>query len=124
MARISKFEELDCWKSAHDLLIMIYNVLGNDTFRREYSLQDQLKRATLSISNNIAEGFERTSTKETIRFLVIANSSTSEVKNMLIACKSLGFMTLNDYEQLMTQTQKTQNLTKGFIRYLNTLAAQ
>jgi four helix bundle protein len=121
LGKINSFEELECWKSAHDLLILVYKTMDKTELKKEFSFQDQIKRATLSISNNIAEGFERTSTKETIRFLVIANSSASEVKNMIIAAYSLNFIDQIEYTSLFESCIKTQKLTKGFIRYLNNL---
>ncbi len=63
MPKVKTFEELECWKSAKELTIKIYSICGSEKFKRDFTAQDQMKRASLSIMNNIAEGFGRFSNK-------------------------------------------------------------
>ena len=78
-----RFEDLPVWKAAIDLAIKIYALTERTPFRRKYSLRDQIERAALSISNNIAEGFERGTTQELLTFLYISRGSAGEVRSML-----------------------------------------
>jgi len=78
-----RFEDLPAWKAAIDLSVKIYAMTEKPPFRRKYSLRDQIERAALSISNNIAEGFERGTTQELLTFLYISRGSAGEVRSIL-----------------------------------------
>jgi four helix bundle protein len=78
-----RFEDLPVWKDAIALAVKIYALTEDDSFKGKYSLKDQIERAAVSISNNIAEGFERGTTQELITFLYIARGSAGEVRSML-----------------------------------------
>ena len=84
-----RFEDLPVWKSAISLAEKIYALTEKPPFRRKYSLRDQIERAALSISNNIAEGFERGTTQELLTFLYIARGSSGEVRSMLYFIEKL-----------------------------------
>jgi len=78
-----RFEELPVWKAAMELVVRVYAVTRDRFFSQPGDLRDQLRRAALSVSNNIAEGFERGSTAELLAFLYIARGSAGEVRSML-----------------------------------------
>lgn len=80
--KYKRFEDLPVWQDAIDLARKTYAFTGHDVFRRHAGLRDQLERATLSISNNVAEGFERGTTNELLAFLYIARGSAGEVRSM------------------------------------------
>lgn len=84
--KIQKFEDIIAWQKAQDFAVKIYNTFGSI---KDYGFRDQICRASVSISNNIAEGFDRQSNQKFIRFLYIANSSCSEVKSMLYLANRL-----------------------------------
>ncbi|MEW6419974.1 MAG: four helix bundle protein [Nitrospirota bacterium] len=86
-----RFEDLPVWKAAIELAIKIYALTEKTPFRRKYSLRDQIERAVLSISNNIAEGFERGTTQELLTFLYISRGSAGEVRSMLCFTERLPF---------------------------------
>lgn len=79
----SRFEDLPVWQEAILLVDEVYNMTESKDWRGSYSLRDQLERAALSVSNNIAEGFERGTTNELLAFLYIARGSAGEVRSML-----------------------------------------
>lgn len=79
----SRFEELPVWKEAIRLVGHVYDMTENRDWKGSRSLRDQIERAALSVSNNIAEGFERGTTKELLAFLYIARGSAGEVRSML-----------------------------------------
>jgi four helix bundle protein len=93
--KYSRFEELPVWKAAIELAIQIYRLTGGWAFKSRYSLRDQIERAAVSVSNNIAEGFERGTTQELLTFLYIARGSCGEVRSMLCLLEGLsGFENL------------------------------
>lgn len=120
MAKIERFEDLECWKAARQLCIMIYMIEG--PLEKDWCLQDQLRRAGISIMNNIAEGFGRYSNKETIRFLDIAQSSANEVKSMLYLLVDINYLKAEEAKKISFQLDLTRNKTLGFIRYLRNRA--
>jgi four helix bundle protein len=79
----SRFEELPVWQEAIRLVDNVYDMTESKDWTGSYSLKDQLERAALSVSNNIAEGFERGTTNELLAFLYIARGSAGEVRSML-----------------------------------------
>ena len=78
-----RFEDLPVWNDAADFAVRMYEFTAADQFRRHPGLRDQLERAAQSVSNNVAEGFERGSTNELLAFLYIARGSAGEVRSML-----------------------------------------
>ena len=77
---ISKFEDIESWKLSKELNLELFRIFENS---KMYSLKDQILRASISIMNNIAEGFERQTNKEFKQFLYIAKGSAAEVRSML-----------------------------------------
>lgn len=87
--KYSRFEELPVWQAAIKLGVETYTFSSEDSFRRQYSLRDQLERAAVSVSNNVAEGFERGTNNELLTFLYIARGSAGEVRSMLCLLERL-----------------------------------
>lgn len=81
--KYQKFEDLPVWQAAINLGRQVYDLTGNEAFKNRYSLRDQIERAAVSVSNNIAEGFERGTNQELLTFLYIARGSVGEVRSML-----------------------------------------
>lgn len=82
--KYSRFEDLPVWKAAIELAVRVFKLTAKPQFRRYWSVKNQIERSALSVSNNIAEGFERGTTRETITFLYIARGSSGETRS--IAC--------------------------------------
>src|SRR5437016_7813615 len=87
--RYNRFEDLPVWNSAIELAVQIYDLTERIQFRRRHSLRDQLERAAVSVSNNIAEGFERGTNNELLSFLYVARGSAGEVRSMLCLMERL-----------------------------------
>src|SRR6266850_7192647 len=93
--KYSRFEELPVWKDAIELAVRTYEFTSRAVFKGRYSLKDQIERAAVSVSNNIAEGFERGTTQETVTFLYISRGSAGETRSVLCLCERLpGFSDL------------------------------
>jgi len=112
---IEKFEDILSWKKSEVLIIEIYNLLKNN---RDYSFRDQIQRASVSIMNNIAEGFERRSNKEFKQFLFIAKGSAGEVRSMLHLALQLGYIKDIEYKKLSDSTIEVSKLLSGLIKTL------
>jgi four helix bundle protein len=87
--KYSRFEELPVWRAAIELAVQTYALTANACFKGQASLRDQIERAAVSVSNNIAEGFERGTTQELLTFLYIARGSAGEVRSMLCLLEHL-----------------------------------
>jgi four helix bundle protein len=87
--KYERFEQLPVWRAAIELARRVYALTANREFRGHGSLRDQIERAAVSISNNIAEGFERGTTQELLTFLYIARSSAGEARSMLWLMETL-----------------------------------
>ena len=94
MAKLNSFEEIIAWQRARELNAEIYKLKNEDVlFAKDYGLRDQMRRASISISSNIAECFERETAKEFIRFLYIAKASAGEFRSQLYLASDLGYIT-------------------------------
>jgi len=78
MAKVNRFEELECWQEARNFVTIIYELTKKDPFRKDFELVGQIKRSAISSMANIAEGFHRNSSKEFMRFLDYSRSSIAE----------------------------------------------
>lgn len=87
--KYSRFEELPVWRDAIELAVRIFSLTQGPAFRRHRSIRDQIERASMSISNNVAEGFERGTTNETLTFLYISRGSAGETRSILCLCERL-----------------------------------
>jgi four helix bundle protein len=114
--KIQKFEDLIAWQKAQDLAVTIYQ---NFSQNKDFSFKDQICRAAVSISNNIAEGFDRNSKKEFVRFLYIAKASCSEVKSMLYLAKRLNYSNQGILESLIQNSDEISRILRGLINSLS-----
>jgi four helix bundle protein len=87
--KYNRFGELPVWRAAIEVAVSAYKLTTKSEFKGQYSLRDQLERAAVSVSNNIAEGFERGTTPELLTFLYIARGSSGEVRSMLCLLERL-----------------------------------
>ena len=82
-AHIKRFEDLEAWQLSRELTNQIYTITKRESICRDFSFVDQIRKAAISIMNNIAEGFERGSNKDFVKFLFIARGSAGEVRSLL-----------------------------------------
>lgn len=118
MATIRTFKELDVWKMSVELSKMVYDLSSKGNFSRDFPLQNQIKKAAISVASNIAEGFEREGNKELIQFLAIAKGSTAEVQTQLHIAFEVGHITRDEFGQVDRQCTDVLKLLSGFMRYL------
>jgi len=111
--KYERFEQLPVWKASIDLAAQIYGLSNQPAFRRQRSLRDQIERAAVSISNNIAEGFERGTTQELLTFLYIARGSAGEVRSMLCLLERLAA-----FVDLKSEISNLKSAAEGVSRQL------
>jgi four helix bundle protein len=109
MAVYKNFEDLPIWKEAKDLTVRIYKITKEDELKRDFGLSEQIRRAVLSVSSYIAEGFDRSSRREFIKHLYITKGSVSEVRSQLLICRELGYLENGISGELLG---KTTSLTR------------
>ncbi len=117
MSTLKSFQEIKSWQEARLLVRGVFLLKGR--LDKDWATRDQLRRASLSIMNNIAEGFGRFSDRDFSRFLKIAYASASEVKSILFVLEDLGYCTDSDIQALHKQVDKVQANILAFIRYLD-----
>jgi len=101
--KIKSFQDLNIWKEAHQLVLEIYKIARKFPKEENYSLTSQIRRASISVPSNIAEGMGRNTTKELLSFLYNARGSLSETICQLILSKDLGYITESEFENLYTR---------------------
>ncbi|MCH7613780.1 MAG: four helix bundle protein [Candidatus Marinimicrobia bacterium] len=114
--KIEHFEDIIAWQKAKNVTIEIYRKFKNN---RDYSFKDQIQRASVSIMNNIAEGFERGSDADFKRFLFIAKGSCGEVRSMLFLAKEFNYITNTEFDRLYKESLEISKTISGFIKALS-----
>ena len=118
MSTVRSFEELTIWQEARELTNRIYILSKRFPKEELYGLTSQIRRASVSIMSNIAEGFNRRSTKEFINFLIISRASVSEVQNDLYISLDLKYIDKENFEIIYNHTQKISMSINKLITYL------
>ena len=120
MPLVKRFEDVHAWQEARKLTKSVYALTQENEFRRDYGLIDQIRRASVSIMNNVAEGFESGSPGEFIKFLGYAKRSGSEVQSCLYVALDQRYCSQGTFQQVYAEVERTRGLVTGFIRYLRT----
>ena len=118
MNKITKFTDLNCWKEAHKLVLMIYQITEKFPSKEQFGLTNQIRRAGVSITSNIAEGFSRSTLKDKIHFYYISQGSVSEVQSQLIIAKDIKYIVEIDYTKIYKQSIIVHKLISGSIKSL------
>jgi len=118
MSTVKIFEELTIWQEARELTNRIYILSKRFPKEELYGLTSQIRRASVSIMSNIAEGFNRRSTKEFVNFLIISRASISEVQNDLYISLDLNYINKEDFEAIYNHAQKISMSINKLITYL------
>jgi four helix bundle protein len=113
--KIERFEDLLVWQKSRKLVFEIYKIFSKS---RDFSFRDQIQRASVSIMNNVAEGFERKGNKEFIRFLFMAKGSCGEVRSMLYTARGLGYTDDHKFDKLYLMSEEISKILSGLIKKL------
>jgi four helix bundle protein len=118
MAVIKRFEDLEAWRAAREVVPQVYKQCGEGRLSKDFALRDQLCRAAVSCMSNIAEGFSRNSDKDFAHFLDIVKGSALEVQSLLYVALDLNYIEKNEFTKLYEATDRVAALTGGLISYL------
>jgi four helix bundle protein len=113
------FRNIEVWQVSHDLTLDVYEVTASFPPHELYGLTSQLRRACSSIPTNIAEGCARGSDADFARFLYHAVGSASEVEYLVLLCRDLGYISPDEFDRLISETQRSKRMLASFIRRLN-----
>ncbi|MFA5974817.1 MAG: four helix bundle protein [Elusimicrobiota bacterium] len=118
MGGFHAFEDIQAWGRARELARQVYLVSNTDDFRRDYGLRDQIRRASVSVISNIAEGFERDGNTEFARFLTMAKGSSGEVRAQVYIALDQGYISQDQAQKLISLAQEVSRMIAGLIAYL------
>jgi four helix bundle protein len=114
--KTKSFEDLKTWQLGHQLVLAIYECTKKFPREEVFGLTSQLRRASVSVTSNIAEGFSRRTKKEKQQFYYQANGSLSEIKNQLLIARDLGYIEKRTYEEISNIANHSQALLQGLIK--------
>ncbi len=118
MSSFKSFEEIESWQKARELTREVYTVSNQGAFTKDFGLRDQIRKASISIMSNIAEGFERDGTREFLQFLAVAKGSSSEVRAQLYIALDQDYIDKNTFETLSAISIEIGRLLGGLMNYL------
>jgi four helix bundle protein len=117
--KITRFEDLECWKEARILVNIVYKAINSSVkFKKDYQLRNQVTDAVVSSMSNIAEGFSRHSNREFAQFLFISKSSVSEVQSIFYIALDQAYINKEVFNEIYLQAEKVSKLNSGLINYL------
>ena len=116
--KIQKFEDMKVWQDSRMFVNQIYKCTSNEKFNTDFGLRDQIQRAAISVMTNIAEGYERDSNKELIRFLIYSKGSAGEIRSLLYVAKDLSYLTEMEFSEHYETAISIIKQISNFIKYL------
>ena len=114
--KIKSFTDLKTWREGHKLVILIYRVTKKFPREEIYSLVNQMQRAAVSITSNVAEGFGRQTYKEKAQFYYQAQGSLVELKNQILIARDVGYLSEKDFNELAEQANLAHQLLQGLLQ--------
>ena len=114
--KIQSFTGLVTWQAGHKLVLDIYKITKAFLKEETFGLTNQIRRASVSITSNIAEGFNRKSPKDKTHFYVMAHGSVAEVQNQLLIARDVEYVSKADFSQIAEQTILVHKLLTGLIK--------
>ena len=118
MSRFERFEEIEAWQVARELTRRLYAASRGSAFAQDRALRDQIRRACISVTSNIAEGFERHPRTEFIRFLDIAKASAGEIRSQLYVALDEAYISSTEFEELSTLCTTVSGKLGALLRHL------
>jgi len=117
----NNLEDIEVWKRGCRLAVAVYDLTKHELLNKDWGFKDQLRRSAVSIASNIAEGFERGSQKEFIRFLFIAKGSCGELRTQLYILKALEWIPAEDVDNQIKECKEISSMIQGLVNYLSKL---
>lgn len=118
MSTFKRFEDIRAWQMAREVTSLIYSISKTGQFGRDFGLRDQIRRSSVSIMANIAEGFSRRSDKDFAYFLNISRSSAAEVQSHLYVALDQGYIDRGDFQLIYDKLEETSRMIFALARHL------
>jgi four helix bundle protein len=118
MPTFKRFEDIMAWQKARQVTNTVYNVTKNGEFAKDFGLRDQIRRASVSIMANIAEGFARRSDKDFAYFLNISRSSAAEAQSHLYVAMDQGYIEQKEFNEIYKQLEETSKMIFALVKHL------
>jgi four helix bundle protein len=118
MATFRRFEEIQAWQKARVVTRMVYDATSQGDFARDYGLRDQLRRASVSVMANIAEGYGRRTDRDFAKFLDIAEGSLAEAQSHLYIAQDLGYMSAQQFDGIYAGLDEAGRMIHSLARHL------
>jgi len=118
MATTTRFEDIEAWKQGRELRRQVCAATRQGDFAKDFGLKEQIRRASVSVTSNIAEGFEREGNKEFIQFLSNAKGSCGEVCDQPYVALDERYISQDDFNRMYSQAKDLSRLIAGFMKYL------
>ena len=113
---MGKFQDLQVWQRAKQLAVFIYKLTGKGALANDYTIKEQIRRATVSIPSNIAEGDELNTDRQAIRFFYIAKGSTAEVLTQIIIAHEIGYVSEMDFNHVQKECMAISGMLTRLIQ--------
>lgn len=114
---MGNYKELEIWKESVEIAVNIYKITSEGSIQKDFGLRDQLRRASVSVASNIAEGEGSGTDKMSIRYLYIARGSIAEVETQLIIAIAIGYLDKDSLQKLFRKLDKTSRQIQNLIHY-------
>ncbi|MGB7622238.1 MAG: four helix bundle protein [Terriglobia bacterium] len=124
MTKIERFEDIEAWKRARELVSDIYRINSTGKFNRDFSLRDQMRSACISILSNIAEGFERGGNREFLQFLAFAKGSAGELRAQLYIAVDQQYIAPDEFDKIAGKITEVSRMLSGLMKYLQSSELQ
>lgn len=118
MTAITRFEEIESWKTSRQLTLLVYKFADQGAFAKDYGLKDQIRRASVSVMSNIAEGFESRTNLQFVNYLGHAKGSSGEVRSQLYVALDLKYISQEQFAEAYELADKASRQIRRFIEYL------
>ncbi|MBI3304711.1 four helix bundle protein [Candidatus Parcubacteria bacterium] len=114
--KIQSFTDLRAWQKGHRLVLDVYRITRAFPREEQFGLTSQLRRAAVSFTSNIAEGFSRVSRREKVQFYTVALGSLTEIQNQLLIARDIGYLSKDQFGSIASQTVEAHKITRGLVR--------
>lgn len=118
MSKIETFEDIQAWQLAREMTRAVYAISSDGAFAKDFGLRDQIRRASVSIISNIAEGFEHGGDKEFFQFVSLAKGSSGEVRAQLYVALDAGYIDQQTFSRLSDMATQINRMLAGLMKYL------
>jgi four helix bundle protein len=118
MSKVSRFEDLVVWQKARVLSFKVYQISADGPIIKDYGFKELIRRSSVSISSNIAEGFERGGNKEFLQFLSIAKASAAETRSLLYLASDLEYISKAESDNLISEASEVAKMISSLMSYL------